>query len=288
MLLSNEENHIIWGFHTASIIFGFILNLIGLYAIKLYRKKTNQNIILGFISFVEISNCGCALILLITEIIKQFIIPDIVWKICWIFCWAAGVLWVESMYILSTDRLVCVLNPLKYKVIMTHKLIKLQFLVASTIAAILGTIVFIINIDQRRYFVYFSFLLNIVYIVFAFATYIIAVFAIRRSKQLFGKSDRKRKKVIKKLFFVPMVMMTTFIICFAVPLVMIYRQMITSRYDYALRLYRLATSIGCVIDPIIYVLLSKHYRKALLAKVNVFLFFSVEDSHSSSETQTAL
>ena len=101
----------------------FCLHILGFLAIYFYHKRTNQNVILFFLSFVEI-------IISITGPmfrINNHILKDFLGKIG-----DKTVFWIENiviyqlvfiMYTLTIDRLVCIINPLRYKARMTRKIV---------------------------------------------------------------------------------------------------------------------------------------------------------------------
>ena len=104
-----------------------ILHFIGLYAIYLHKKKSNQNVILCFLSVSQISAVLHQIAFEVTlfyfhEKIPQCasnhmnLLPKTAMFVFLSFYYTASYGGLLTMYVLNLDRFICALDPLKYKV----------------------------------------------------------------------------------------------------------------------------------------------------------------------------
>ena len=99
-------------------IVAMLLHIVGIFSIYLYKKKTNQNIILTYLSLADITGS-------IYRILTEFaLVATIEWKrqdrlniiLALNSVFYVGLYSLAIAYIILTiDRLVCCVNPLKYK-----------------------------------------------------------------------------------------------------------------------------------------------------------------------------
>lgn len=214
------------GLHIGIVSAAILLNATGLLAINLYKMKTNQNIIvmiLSLLSTLEIllSMCDIVSLTRLTNHGMFYLINTFV-----------GYQFLICMYILTVDRLVCVIDPFKYRTVITRKKILLAFLVATAVTL---TCAFITIFVEYQYFIQFYIVFLCfcyLFIVLAFITYAIIFSRLRNSDNLFRNNDEK-KKTIK----------ICFIIFYIIP------GSLALRYKTLGPTWRLTFAIGFVVDP---------------------------------------
>ena len=112
-----------------------ITHVIGLISIYLYKKRTNGNIILGSLSMFELliatSTIG-------TNSHRLTFVSKSLFDICSTVRYVLIYELVFTMLILTIDRCVCMINPLKYNYRMTRKRIILSLIVSCLISITLG------------------------------------------------------------------------------------------------------------------------------------------------------
>lgn len=253
------------GLHIGIVSAAILLNATGLLAINLYKKKTNQNIILSLLSTLEIllSMCDIVSLTRLTNHGMFYLINTFV-----------GYQFLICMYILTVDRLVCVIDPFKYRTVITRKKILLAFLVATAVTL---TCAFITIFVEYQYFIQFYIVFLCfcyIFVVLAFITYAIIFSRLRNSDNLFRNNDEKKKTI--KICLVAGIIILTFIIFYIIP------GSLALRYKTLGPTWRLTFAIGFVVDPLTYILGVEHYRESLLNKLKIVCSRTVSNEIQSS------
>ena len=163
-----------------------IFHCIGLLAIHLHTKKVNQNIILASLSIAEIIASIQRIIFDIfveTKIVREngysmlLLAERVIYYI--------GHYQVLSMmFILTADRLVCVLDPLKYKSRMTRKKTKITMSASWVITVLMGVGIGASPMPLRNQLNGIPLIAMPLYIVFVLVIYIVIVERVSRRSKL--------------------------------------------------------------------------------------------------------
>ena len=127
-------------------VVAFIFHTMGIYAIIVYKKQSNQTLILSNLSIVEITMTICEIVNDIVRLVRYREdvfnsvkgmhdlllnrLPPVYDEINAFFYITVGIKIVLIMTLLTIDRLICAIDPLKYKVYLTTSRMK-KILIAS-------------------------------------------------------------------------------------------------------------------------------------------------------------
>ena len=234
----------------------FLTHIIGFASIYLShrRKKINQNIILAYLGVTEVLIAACNFVMVIRKG-TQSTWFSATYAIC-------GYMLVFMMFGLTTDRLICAINPLKYKSRVTRFRIQMFVLASCCVATAVGV---------ARLFMHHNGVISmcgtmVSYLIYALITYTIVMIQVRRSGKQAKRSikETQSRKRLKKQFLVPGLIILSFILFYAVPLPI----MATTGFQHVSKrvLLHLLPGVGLAIDPLIYLMLTKSYRDAILQK----------------------
>lgn len=248
--------------------FGVLCNIAGIIAIYSYHKKTNQNIILAYISVSEILYTICVnILLIITENDSYGLLSKILRSLQWCF----GAMLVVGMHLLTVDRMVCIINPLRYETRLTRKRTKMILVVGNAFSFAAGVFVFIMDyleISIIRYLVSILISVNIIFIVFCLVTYSMAFYTVRKSNREFHGSVENERKRLKKVLLIPGILISTYIVFYIIPYIIDLPQILNFEKDYYNRPVReIVVHFGLIADPLTYIFFAKHYRGAFLKKI---------------------
>lgn len=200
---------------TTSYSFAIIFHVIGFIALYYYKKRTNQNIIMFFLSVVEI---GLAItgLLLVQNFHMKFLSPFphlVVLTIHEILVFEL----IFSMYILTMDRMICAIDPLKYKSRMTKINLIIYFAVSWLISLVLILLRNAFSISYQKALVLLAIIICAVYIALAFTTYLLIVITVKKSRNRVSSESTPRTKSIKKQYMIPMLIISTFLTFYLIP-----------------------------------------------------------------------
>ena len=179
---------------------------------------------------------------------------------------------VLTMMLLTIDRLLCILSPLKYKTYMTNKNIS-RIIILSYVLALIAALICVLS--PKMEFIISLVLggIAVFFIILASVTYYIIVRKISESKKRFShtRAIRTRELVLfKKHYIVPAMIVITFIVFYAVPWFVDYLYIqslpVTESTIYVKKIVPTIQNVGIISDPFIYVFLTKHYRDIIVAK----------------------
>ena len=253
---------------------------VALYAIHLSTKKTNQNLILASLSTVEII---ASLHRIFFEVeIKEGLIEDshakrqkqkdnIVGLMLDFIHYLIIYVMILIMFVLTADRLVMALSPLKYKIRVSRRRVVVAIVVCWCFGITSGVATSLIPADMKIYVDVFGWFFAAFYLLLVPVTYVIIVHKIRQSRRAFAHAQQPQEGSIKfgKEFLIPTVLIITYIFLFVGPMLMQHffpwdvlgRNSLTKFVIHSISL--LLPLFGTLGDALTYVLLSPHYKQPL-------------------------
>ena len=306
----------IWICSIITLLLGLILHFLGIYSIIRSRKKTSPNIILLNVSLVEI------LVLLygVPTTIHQYTTFNVTFyqndtKMRWFltdnlspkysgvsagfYClYAFQIIFV--MTILTTDRLVCAINPLRYATRMTSS-IAIKILLSSWILSVILGVAYGMYPNTRLIFYYIGMCLGGSYILFAIITYSVIYIRIRASKRKFARKSKSQdisegstdESASWKFYVVSGLIVASFTFLYVIP---IFIRAIMIRHNYTSPLTRtrflvhegllILIAIGLMTDVLVYVFLKKEFKKLVCALVHCNARSGIHRNVSSYRNQS--
>lgn len=253
-----------------------LLHCTGLVVLCKYPKQTNQSMILFYLSLTEIN--------LVVPGVTLRIHLD---KVSYLTVPLKAVLYsiedigmiqlVFIMYILTIDRLICSINPLKYRYRVTRKRIRIPIMAAfafSIIVAVAKEVVFYFFNDHYSLldsFIYYYFLISGgAYVLLAVITYAFIFWAARKSRAL-SCANGGAEGSVRKRFLISSLIILTFLLLYVIPYTF-HGKLLFNLNDFHETLMneitRTVMLVGLTADPVIYIFLSKQYRDMIIAKYN--------------------
>lgn len=238
---------------------GLILNATCIIILYKYPKRTNQNIILLSLSTAELLILLCKLIVHFHP--EQVILTTLA---------SLRIEVVLIMFILTLDRLICVIDPSKHQSRLTEGKVKTLVFVTWIIStATLG-----LQIISTSFFLKVATLflggISGIYLLFVICTYIAIVIKIKQSREQFGESRDEQSKTFKKQFLIPTIIICVFVFLYMVPgFILAYiLQYSNENSAWNVTLYKeiclFLQGLGLIMDPIVYVLPTKQYRDMIM------------------------
>ena len=237
-----------WFIQCIILCVGIIFHCFGMVAIVMYKKKQNQNIILFCLSVSEFLVGITQLIKLGVGWISNFELRRMYLSIELL----VHLEFLMMMLIITLDRLICMINPLLYKVRVTRQrlilIICLSFLLSFGVTGVFWT-----NICIGWEQILYTCVIGIT-VVLVLVTYPYVILKMKRSRKRF---HHHKKKTSKKEFLVTGIIMVEFILFYCIPYpISIYNK--ESRLCH--EVFKVLFYFGLAIDPVIYIFLTKHYR----------------------------
>ena len=252
-------------YHYVSFTLGIVsvlLHVVGLLAIYLHKKKINQSILLASMSVMEMAesfNSIVSVSQIKENVVVRGVIPNIFSRMVF-YVASYGIL--LSMFVITLDRLVCVLSPFTYKSRMSRKRIQVLVLTTWLLALILGIGNAIHTSPDIRRNIYVLFLcLEGVYFLFIIVAYSLIIKKLKDSRNRVNPDVRRNERFkARKEILMPTVLVITYIIFDLVPPAVLSFH----KTGGTLLVSRLLFQFGMATDAITYIFLTKHYRDQII------------------------
>ena len=203
-----------------------LLHCVGLFSIYLYKKRVNQNIILTALSITEILAATHRIVFDIRNhiinhggrtnsgnysITPASPVSAVMERTLW---YVAKYQLLMIVYVLTFDRFMCAIAPLKYKSRMTRRRTILLMLSSVIFASTFGISTGLIpNVHIWAKLNGFGMILMVMCIIFIVLVYSFIIVKIRKSREEFGRERGKGKE-----FLVPSVLTMTYVVTMIVPM----------------------------------------------------------------------
>lgn len=234
---------------------------IGIYAIISYGKWTNQSLTVLCLSLTELLVMLVEMVLE-TNVKYKALLPEKLVKFCWIMELALIYYALYVICILTIDRLVCAINPLKYKSRMTSSKVKKMLFTSFPISIASGVLARVLPYEKvgkwvDLYLVVFC----ASYALFAIVTYIYIIIVMTKSRAEVGATHRQSNRLDRRQFMVPALIIFTFFIFYLIPFPIRLMKVESAKWQLVKdQTCKLMAQVGIVVDPMIFVLLTPHYR----------------------------
>ena len=253
-----------------------ICHIVGLVCIHLYKKKTNQNIVLTFLSCCDIGQPVYTILseCLLEPAIKGKLDPQTVVVASESFWLVTVYALLFAYFILTLDRMICAQNPLKYKIRMSR--CKLQVMVVASLISsiVIGLVIGTAKESIRIWMNAVGLVVAVAVAILSIKTYYMIIVAIKNSRESFPRTRAQNSKLLKKEFLVPTILISTYIGLYIIPYLVLNfypwaekdelkRRLVSTKYC----VIWIFPTIGNLADAITYIFLVKHYRDTL---VNIF------------------
>lgn len=254
--------------------FGITVHAIGMFALVNHKKKTNQSLSLFSLSIVELFWLVRGIAIETLSLFqKQIVIGSALSFIIRLIEHAAGYELFLVMYILTADRLICIIDPLRHKTNVTRsrlwKVIIASWLVSSLLSIFKNTI-------DGGWFIVHNIGLGIcaLYIILVIVTYAIIIYKMRKSKREFpvrppiannsmATNSATPKINFRKEFLVPTLVIVSFLVCYHITFALMTYM---SNHYLLYQICHVIQYFGLICDPLIYVILTKYYRSTIVEK----------------------
>ena len=251
----------------------FVFHLLGLLAIHLHKRKTNQNIILCSLSLTELLLSLHSLLYNILAVQSQHYVDLLAVPsgrpfetLMYAVFYVGYFEMILSMFVLTLDLLLCALHPLKYRTRMTRARTSILVGVTWCVATILGVGVSF-SWRNRAIVDTCSSALGVSYLVFLLIAYSFVIRRIRTSNRRFSETrtggrisnagSGQGAGLFRRQYLVPSVIILSFVLFYYVP----YAVAVFVGYHQVLYL---AGNCGLLVDALTYIFLSSHYRECLV------------------------
>lgn len=255
---------------------GLLLHTAGIYILTTSKRKTNQVLILISLSISEFLCMLFGTAIGIISIVRYEAFVDtfrfyarLVEKVQLqgvavdFFHTAFTVEFLSMMVILTGDRLVFALSPMKYKANI-HKSIMLKIIAGSWfVSVIIGGLGAIPGIHTLTLFIrYMLIALGVICFLLVCITYSFILYKIKISQRQFNTAGNERTLQVKSLI-VPGLIISSFVLLYGIPYIVNVhfagcreKPELTAYMDFLI-------VFGFLVDPIVYIFLTKDYRDKL-------------------------
>lgn len=176
------------------------------------------------------------------------------------------------MLVLTADRLICVTNPLKYKMRMTRGRLKTILATSWIVSLCLGVTRGVTkNQNARKYITVSLYVIGILYVVFAVFTYSYIVIALRTSRQRFRCVQCS---IVRKDYLLPGLIISSFVLLGYIPYMFIhfsYHQLNRTGHQFeppkeslGYNICDLLPTCLCLVDALLYIFVSNRYRRTIM------------------------
>ena len=185
-----------------------------------------------------------------------------------------------SMFLLTIDRLVAILFPLKYRVSVTTRLLTRVVLAICVLAVCFGVSLFLSNAWFDFCWKYMWISLDVIYFILCCGTYAVIFYKMRSSRRLEKSlpqinAERRQRLAFnreRKFFKIVGMIIISFIVLIMVPDVLFYYFKVTesSFHVKSKNLLYMIWLTGFIADPVIFIFLQQDLRSMLKSKLCKF------------------
>ncbi len=238
-------------------IVSLLLNCLGVHLLTAIKPVSNSKVILCNLAVTEILLC-------VTEIAFNLEPANLFVRAL------LGVVWLayySSILFLTIDRLIAIRLPLKYRVVITKKRLKLAIGTAWTLAMMFGTSFYFVSGWSFLFWKYASIVLDVTFIALCVLTYgyIFVKIFLRRRFDDNGQetNDGRRQRLIinreRKFVKIAGLIVFSFVLLALVPDIILYQ--------YGSNWVGIFLPVGIITDPVIYIFLQDDLRSLLKRRV---------------------
>ncbi len=270
-------------------VFSIALNVLGIYLLRAARTSSNSRFLLINLASSEIVLSTAQVIYFCSSFYTSFEIKLIILKIQLMTI----LIYYFSMFLLTIDRLVAILFPLKYRVSVTTRLLTRVVLAICVLAVCFGVSLFLSNDWFDFCWKYIWILLDVVYFILCCGTYTLIFYKMRSSRRLEKSlpqinAERRQRLAFnreRKFFKIVGMIIISFIVLIMVPDVLFYYFKVTesSLFVKAGNLLYMIWLTGFIADPVIFIFLQQDLRSLLKSKLCKF-GRSVQERPNHQET----
>ena len=177
------------------------------------------------------------------------------------------------MLVLTFERFLCALNPLKYKAYLTKRITLKTVITCWCISIITGVLYGTLPIT-RVGLTYSFVLIGVIFLILSITTYTIISYKIRRSQRNLNRQSQRRddgNEAITswKHYVVAIGIIASFVFFYMIPMcikryTLRYSTPLTKNKVYTHELLSLVVNVGLMSDACVYIFLTKRYREFLL------------------------
>ena len=221
----------------------------------------NQRIVLINLSSVELLVIVYLIIILCGSYLK--LTPEqavTATKVQLVLYHGITVLFYLTMIFISADRFSLIMSPTKYHTCI-HKSTLKKIIAGIWSVSFGSSIPFAFNaisiVQHIKVILYISYAAQAIFLLLSIITYTMLAVTVRFNKKKLGKVVRtdEKKTRLKKIHLVPFLIISTFILFYAIP------QYVTVSGPIGTTLKRGVTYVGLLVDPIIYIFSQKPLRR---------------------------
>ena len=256
-----------------------LLHLLGVYVLKVSKKWNNQIMILMNLSVAEmvmLVNHVIADCMRLSNYSEDKLRKELLGDYNKIELFLSYLSYNEltlSLILLTADRLICVLSPLNYNIILEEKSIFQKMIIVSWLKSItIASVTLIPYVEYpARMFVYVE--LNFTIVLFLI-TYVLIWHMIKSSRRSLhnnaSTTHRNERIRFKKHHLVPALIILTYIIFYFIPITLMVcyiPTLSTVEKRMRVKLIMVVTTLGYISDPFIYIFLTKENRRVIVKKI---------------------
>lgn len=275
----------IWTVNVAINIATLFAHVTGMYAIMIHRQATNQTLILFNLSVTEFLQSLRSIVNNIARLIMYHngykdtmfdmlmnIHPRVYEELNCFFYLAPSIQLVLLMMVLTVDRLICSINPLKYLIRFRINIVK-RLVISCWIFSIVLGIVYAIFPKFKTLLIMIFTVIGWFYFIFAIVSYIIIVRKIRSPNRKCREPSHQHKlqrQRFRKCYTVPGLIILSFFFLYGIPFLTIKFGIDRSHIGMDALILNaglaIAMDVGLMSDAFIYIVLTPHFRKTITLK----------------------